>query len=52
MNQMQSFLLALALLAVAIVLYIIEQPSAGGIALGAVIGVLVPSDVRTGNGGA
>ena len=46
MNLMQSFLLALALLAVAVALYIIGETGAGGLALGAVIGVLVPSDIR------
>ena len=50
MNQLQTFLLVLALLAVALVLYIIGETGAGALALGAVIGVLVPSDVRSSAG--
>lgn len=50
MNQLQSFLLALALLAVALVLYIIDAPEAGGLALGAVIGVLIPSNITKSGG--
>jgi hypothetical protein len=50
MNQLQTFILVLALLIAAIVLLAIDQTEAGLLALGAVLGTLTPTSLTKTNG--
>ena len=51
MNQLQTFVLVLALLICAVVLLVVGQTEAGMLALGAAIGAIAPTGLAARKGG-